>query len=116
MSDVAIMAAGGVTVPAYTTNTVDDHLHVLSDSGATGIIVSTNALADRVCAAASQCPDINFVISIEALGEETFPFETMTWDEALQRGAGALNAKLPAPADIARDLNKLPDLHLRHIR
>ena len=103
MSDVAIMAAGGVTVPAYTTNTVDDHLHVLSDSGARGIIVSTNALANRVCAAASQCPDINFVISIEALGEETFPFETMTWDEALQRGAGALNAKLPAPADIARD-------------
>ena len=103
MSDVAIMAAGGVTVPAYTTNTVDDHLHVLSDSGAKGIIVSTNALANRVCAAASQCPDINFVISIEALGEETFPFETMTWDEALQRGAGALNAKLPAPADIARD-------------
>ena len=54
------------------TNTVDDHLHVLSDSGAKGIIVSTNALADRVCAAASQCPDVSFVISIEALGEGLF--------------------------------------------
>jgi len=103
MSDVAIMAAGGITVPAYTTNTVDDHVHVLSDSGAKGVIVSTSALAKRVCAAAAQCPDVNFVISIEALGDGTFPFETMTWDEALDRGDSADNVTLPAPADIARD-------------
>ena len=34
IADFAIMAAGGVTVPVYTTNTVDDHAHILSDSGA----------------------------------------------------------------------------------
>ena len=34
IADIAVMATGGITVPAYTTNTVNDHLHVLSDSGA----------------------------------------------------------------------------------
>ncbi|MGI9500425.1 MAG: AMP-binding protein, partial [Geminicoccaceae bacterium] len=32
--DLAVLRAGGVTVPAYTTNTEDDHLHLLTDSGA----------------------------------------------------------------------------------
>ena len=48
IADVAIMAAGAVTVPAYITNTVEDHLHILSDSGAKGAIVSTEALQKTV--------------------------------------------------------------------
>ena len=103
MSDIAIMATGGIPVPAYTTNPIDDHLHILSDSGAKGVIVSTNALRERVCAAAVKCPNVTFVISIEALGEETFPIETMTWNDALKLGSDAANAKLPAPSGIARE-------------
>lgn len=41
VSDVAIMAAGGISTPAYTTNTSADHKHILEDSGAKGAIVST---------------------------------------------------------------------------
>ncbi len=36
IADIAIMAIGAITVPAYTTNTVADHLHVLKDSGCQG--------------------------------------------------------------------------------
>src|SRR3546814_4379565 len=32
IADLAIMAAGGVTVPTYTTNTTRDHQHVLNRS------------------------------------------------------------------------------------
>ena len=53
IADIAIMAAGGITVPAYTTNTVDDHHHVLSDSGAKIAIVSTPALAKNLLPAAA---------------------------------------------------------------
>ena len=38
MSDLAIMAAGCVTVPAYSTNTERDHQHILDDSGARCVI------------------------------------------------------------------------------
>src|SRR5690606_7619346 len=40
VADLAIMAAGGITVPAFTTNTIGDHHHILGHSGAIGAIVS----------------------------------------------------------------------------
>ncbi|RHW18273.1 long-chain fatty acid--CoA ligase [Sphingomonas gilva] len=45
ISDLAIMAAGCVTVPTYTTNTERDHAHILENSGAAAVIVSTDKLA-----------------------------------------------------------------------
>lgn len=45
ISDLAIMAAGGVTVPTYTTNTERDHQHIIENSGATMTIVSNAKLA-----------------------------------------------------------------------
>ena len=45
MTDLAIMAAGCVTVPTYITNTERDHQHILDDSGARAVIVSTQKLA-----------------------------------------------------------------------
>ncbi len=65
IADVAIMAAGAISVPAYTTNTEADHLHILSDCGAKGAIVSTRKLAERLRPAATTAPDLEFVIAIE---------------------------------------------------
>ncbi|MBV9965908.1 MAG: AMP-binding protein, partial [Alphaproteobacteria bacterium] len=48
IADLAIMSAGAITVPAYVTNTGNDHRHVLGNSGAHAVIVSTAALAGRV--------------------------------------------------------------------
>ncbi len=45
IADLAIMAAGCVTVPTYTTNTESDHHHILADSGARAVIVSSQKLA-----------------------------------------------------------------------
>ncbi|WP_422055581.1 AMP-dependent synthetase/ligase [Sphingomonas sp.] len=45
LSDLAIMAAGGVTVPTYATNTERDHQHIIDNSGATMTIVSDAKLA-----------------------------------------------------------------------
>ena len=53
ISDIAIMAAGGISVPLYTTNQYSDHLHVLKDSGAIGAIVSGPALAKSLLPAAT---------------------------------------------------------------
>ena len=52
ISDLAIMAAGCVTVPTYTTNTERDHQHILDDSGARAVIVSTQKLAKTLLPAA----------------------------------------------------------------
>lgn len=45
IADLAIMAAGCVTVPTYITNTQRDHLHILDNSGARAVIVSNAQLS-----------------------------------------------------------------------
>ncbi len=67
IADLAIMAAGLVTVPTYTTNTERDHHHILENSGARAIIVSTAKLAPPLLAAAMRAPNVEHVIGIEPL-------------------------------------------------
>jgi len=65
VADLAIMAAGGITVPAYTTSTVDDYRYLLANVRARGIIASTQVLVERSLAAARQVPGCEFLIGIE---------------------------------------------------
>jgi long-chain acyl-CoA synthetase len=51
IAEIALMAIRAVPVPTYTTNTVEDHAHILRDSGARAAIVSSAALAGRLRAA-----------------------------------------------------------------
>ena len=48
IADFAIMAAGGVTVPVYTTNTAANHEHIITDSGATMAIVANGRAGPSV--------------------------------------------------------------------
>ena len=66
IADIGIMAAGAITVPAYVTNQVSDHLHILRDSGAKGAIVSGPSLARNLLPAAKEA-GLEFVISMAPL-------------------------------------------------
>jgi len=65
IADLAIMAAGCVTVPTYTTNSERDHVHILQDSGAKALIVSTAKLARAVMPAVVRSTHCHDVIGIE---------------------------------------------------
>ena len=67
IADLAIMAAGGVTVPTYTTNTERDHGHILQDSGAKAVIVSTAKLARTLMPAVIRSTHCKTVIGIKDL-------------------------------------------------
>jgi long-chain acyl-CoA synthetase len=67
IADLAIMAAGCVTVPTYVTNTERDHQHIIEDSGASAIIVSTPKLAQTVMPAAIRATRTKHLIGIEEL-------------------------------------------------
>jgi len=66
IADLAIMAAGLVTVPAYTTNTERDHLHVLENSGARVVIVANARLAKPLMPAVLRSDAVKHVIAIES--------------------------------------------------
>lgn len=88
IADIAIMAVGGITVPAYTTNSEDDHGYVLYDSGAKGLIVSTPALAEKALPAAQAAPETEFAICIEPPDEPPEQgVRTLTWEECVTNGS-----------------------------
>jgi len=80
ISDLAIMAAGCVTVPAYTTNSARDHQHILDDSGARAVIVSTQKLSRMLLPAAIRSNTCEHVIGIEPLpGGQTGNVQFHDW-------------------------------------
>ena len=68
IADLAIMAAGCITVPTYITNTERDHAHILGDSGARAVIVSTAKLARTLLPAVLRSTHCDLIVGIEPLG------------------------------------------------
>jgi long-chain acyl-CoA synthetase len=84
IADHAIMAAGAISVPAYTTNTEEDHHHILADSGAGAVIVSTAALSRKLMPAAARADHCRHVITMEAVPlDQSLGFELHRWDDLL---------------------------------
>jgi long-chain acyl-CoA synthetase len=95
IADHAIMAAGGITVPAFTTNTPTDHQHVLSNSGAKGAIISGKAIARRFLPAALESPELRFIVSMEPLDLAQEPtVRVFGWGQLLAQGAKRPEAEI----------------------
>ncbi|HEX7929916.1 MAG TPA: long-chain fatty acid--CoA ligase [Sphingomicrobium sp.] len=83
IADLGIMAAGAITVPAYTTNTTRDHTHILGNSGAKAVIVSSQKLARNLIPAVLFSSECHHVIGIEDLrtGQAPGTVDFHHWDE-----------------------------------
>ncbi|MEE9301907.1 MAG: long-chain fatty acid--CoA ligase [Alphaproteobacteria bacterium] len=107
IADFAVMAAGAITVPTYTTHTTRDHRHVLTDCGAKAVIVSSASLAARLLPAANDAREVRFVVTMEPVSEGAgLTVEIHSWDEVLTLGrerpddVGEIVARA-APDDVA---------------
>ena len=97
IADLAIMAAGGITAPAYTTNTERDHLHILQDSGAKAIIVSTQKLAQPLLPALVRSGIAKDLIGIEPLRTgQSGGFACHVWADLIQGDAEAARRAVDA--------------------
>jgi long-chain acyl-CoA synthetase len=103
IADLGIMAAGCVTVPTYTTNTTRDHQHILNNSGARAVIVSTQKLATALIPAVLFASNCNHIVSIDEIitGQSPDVAQFRHWDEMIAGPAdvGALETRM---ADVAR--------------
>lgn len=100
IADLAIMAAGCVTVPAYTTNTERDHLHIFDNSGARCVVVSTAKLANPLLPALLRSGMVEHVIGIEHLrSSQSSEFQIHDWQTMLV--GDALSARAAVAARIA---------------
>src|SRR5579872_7098175 len=87
IADLAIMAAGCVTVPTYTTNTTRDHAHILGNSGASAVIVSSQKLARNLIPAVLTSSECRHIIGIEEFRAGQLPdsVDVHHWED-LTRG------------------------------
>jgi len=87
IADMAIMAIGAITVPAYITSTQNDYLHILRDCGAKGAIVSDRTLSRKLLPAAHLAPEAKFVISMDPPEiSQQLSVEVLHLDDAVLRG------------------------------
>jgi long-chain acyl-CoA synthetase len=92
ITDLAVLGLGAVMVPIYPTLTAPQVRHILADSGAKVVVVSTPAQLDKIESLRPNLPDIAAVIAMEpapppAPGERS-------WDTVRARGA-ELRARNP---------------------
>ena len=97
IADLAIMAAGCITTPASTTNTEGDHCHILDDSGARAVIVSTDKLARPLVAAMLRSGQAEHLLAIEPMpSAQNGSFATHQWADLFDGDAAAARAAVEA--------------------
>nr|WP_090478389.1 long-chain fatty acid--CoA ligase [Qipengyuania nanhaisediminis] len=93
IADLAIMAAGCITVPAYVTNTERDHAHILDNSGSRAVIVSTEKLLKPLHGALQSTGIAEHVIGIEDLHrQQSGSFTYHDWSTMIEGDAVAARA------------------------
>jgi long-chain acyl-CoA synthetase len=90
IAEVALMAIRAVPVPTYTTNTIADHTHILRDSRARAVIVSSGLLAERMRAAGETADGLDLLLE---MGSEQW---------------SAMLADTAPPDDVMRDAEMIP--------
>ncbi len=73
IAETALLALRAIPVPAYTTNTIDDHAHILRDSGARVAIVSSTTLANRLLAAATKAGGLDLLVTMDSVPDTEPP-------------------------------------------
>ena len=100
IAETALMAIRAVPVPAYVTNTVEDHAHLLRDAGARAAIVSTPELAARVAAAGPRGGGLDLLVAMDAPRAGEVAFAELAADPAPPDDVAAAAAAIP-PATLA---------------
>jgi long-chain acyl-CoA synthetase len=92
ISDIAIMAADGVTVPAYTTITSQDYEYIINHSESMVVIVSNESLFEKVANAINKLKKTIHVILIDDFVTEASDYIKLhNWGD-IQKEAGGENA------------------------
>ena len=116
IAETALMAMRAVPVPTYITNTVEDHAHILRDSGARAAIVSTPALAGALSEAGRQAGGLDLLVVMdEAYGDSAESPRLAHWRSLVGDVRIARRRRARGGLDRRRGAC-LPDLHLRHRR
>ena len=104
-ADMAATSAGAVVVPIYQTNSAEECLWVISDSGACAVVCENDEQLAKIAAIRDQVPELRTVIVVDppagaAAGNGSAPgdkpLEAITLAEVRERGRGRSPEELEA--------------------
>jgi len=85
IADLAIMAIGAISVPAYTTSTTSDYKHIINHSEARCIIISSYSLAVKAMPAIIKSSKCHNIIKINKDNNEyNYPVNVLSWNSIIE--------------------------------
>ncbi len=100
-ADMAITSTGAVVVPIYQTNSPEECLWVISDSGATAIVCENDEQLAKIAEVREQVPNLRTVIVMDPSTGES-PLPAIALDEVRERGRARDRAELRARRDAVK--------------
>ena len=106
ISDIAVMLANGITVPAYTTYTENDYRYLIEDCQPSVIIVSNNEMHDKLKNIIEEKNFIKRVITFEKISSKNYKNKYLDFNSIIESNLSEsdkiknLNLKRTSPACI----------------
>lgn len=106
ISDIAVMLANGITVPAYTTYTENDYRYLIEDCQPSVIIVSNNEMHDKLKNIIEEKDFIKRVITFEKISSRNYKNKYLNFNSIIESKLSEsdkiknLNLKRTSPACI----------------
>jgi long-chain acyl-CoA synthetase len=97
-ADMAITAIGAVVVPIYQTNSPEECLWVISDSGATAIVCEDDEQLTKIAEIRDQVPNLRTIVAMDPSPGES-PIPAITLEEVRERGRTRDAVELQARRD-----------------
>ena len=114
IADLAIMAIGAISVPAYTTSTTNDYKHIINHSAARCLIVSSHDLMSKALPAVLGSSKCTNVIKIEEDRiEYKEPINIINWNTLIEDNKNTSWDAIANEDYQNSDLKKISETHKR---
>ena len=114
IADLAIMAIGAISVPAYTTSTTNDYKHIINHSAARCLIVSSHDLMSKALPAVLESSKCTNVIKIEEDRiEYKEPINIINWNTLIEDNKNTSWDAIANEDYQNSDLKKISETHKR---
>ena len=114
IADLAIMAIGAISVPAYTTSTTSDYEHIISHSQARCMIISTDELAAKAIPAAIKSTKCKNIIQIDKNDQKNvYPINIINWSQLIEESIDASSRSIEKANNKIFDFKEICKTHDR---
>ena len=115
IADLAIMAIGAISVPAYTTSTSNDYEHILNHSEARCIIISSHALLIKAIPSVTKASKCKNIIKIDNDNNMNYkdPVNIIKWSSLIEENDNSMKDSFKNPGYQKFNLDEICKTHNR---